>query len=139
MQFKYTAKRIFEDFRNDYPELWRYGTQYYLCGIMTILVKIPTIGVLTYEKKERTNVLTWLERWEDPREKKFRERDNHRKDYEYFVFMLEDIMKTRNLSQQDVSNMTGYSRISINRYLSGQTIPKRSTMREIADALDFDF
>lgn len=139
MRIKYTAKRLFEDFRNDYPELWRYGTHYYLYGIMTILIKIPTVGVLTYEKKECTNVLTWLEHWDDPKEKRFRERENHRKDYEYFIFMLEDIMNTRGLSQRDVSNLTGYSRVSINRYLSGQTIPKRSTMEEIADVLDFDF
>ena len=130
---------LFKDFRRDYPELWRYGTQYQLYDFMTILIKIPTVGVVTYQKRQCDNVLTWLERWEDPNEKRFRKHADHMKDYNYFVCMIEDIMKERDLTQGDIADITGYSRVSINRYMMGKTIPKRETMKEIADILGFEF
>lgn len=138
MKTKYTAAMLFEDFRHDYPELWRYGTQYQLYDFMTILIKIPTVGVVTYQKRQCDNVLKWLEHWEDPAETKNREKENLRKDHEYFLIMLEDIMEDRELTQEDVANITGYSRVSINRYLMGKTKPTYNTMKDIMYKLGFE-
>lgn len=137
MKTKYTARMLFKDFRRAYPELWRYGTEYDLCGFMTIHIKIPTVGVVTYE--HFGDKLTWLERWEDPKEQRRREIESRMKEYGYFKFVVLDKMEFENLSQRDVANITGYSRKSINEYLTGKSIPKRSTMIAITEALGIDF
>jgi transcriptional regulator with XRE-family HTH domain len=49
-----------------------------------------------------------------------------------------DTMDRLGLSQGDVSDITGYSRQSINAYLSGRRIPKLSTMIDITEALGID-
>ena len=133
MKTKYTARMLFKDFRDTYPELWRYGSEFELCGFMTILIKIPTVGVVVYEYFG--NKITWLERWEDPKDLKRRKKELRLKEYDYFKFIVLDKMELEKLSQRDVANITGYSRKSINEYLSGKSIPKRSTMVAIMDAL----
>lgn len=136
MKVKYTARMLFNDFREAYPELWRYGTQYELCDVMTILIQIPTVGKLTY--CYHGDKITWLEHWEDPKAKKAELANKRFDDYSYFLFMLKDIMEYRRLSQSDVADMTGYSRQSINAYLSGRTFPKYDTMKDIMNKLGFE-
>ena len=133
---KYTARMLFRDFRDAYPDLWRRGSDYKLDGYMTILVSIPTVGKLKYEYFG--DRITWLERWEDPRELRRLEKERRTKDYSYFQFVVQEKMDSCGLSQGDISNITGYSRQSINAYLSGRRIPKLSTMIEITEALGID-
>ena len=133
---KYTARMLFNDFRESYPDLWRRGSSYQLVGYMTILICIPTVGKLTYEYfGDRIN---WIEKWDDPREIRRQEEERRMKDYSYFRFAVNERMERLGLSQGDVSDITGYSRKSINAYLTGRSIPKLSTMINITRDLGID-
>ena len=133
---KYTARMLFRDFRNSYPDLWRRGSDYRLVGYMTRLICIPTVGKLTYEYFG--DKITWLERWEDPRELRRLEEERRMKDYSYFQFAVQDKMDTMGWSQRDVADITGYSRKSINAYLTGRSIPRLDTMMDITRTLGID-
>lgn len=133
---KYTARMLFNDFRDDYPELWRRGATYQLHSFMTILIKIPTVGIITYERIPHK--INWIERWDDPRELRRLEEDKRLKDYSYFQFAVQERMYELGLSQGDVADITGYSRKSINAYLTGRSIPKLSTMIKITSDLGID-
>ena len=52
-----------------------------------------------------------------------------------FAKNLKIIMDERNLSQTDLSNITGIGKPSISQYLSGINIPYKSRLAEIANAL----
>ena len=127
---------LFRDFRNAYPDLWRYGTRYQLDGYMKILISIPTVGKLIYDYFG--DKITWLEVWDDPKEIKRIEAEKRDRDYSYFLFAVQDRMDALDLSQGDVADITGYSRVSINKYLTGRTIPRLSTMIDITTALGID-
>jgi DNA-binding XRE family transcriptional regulator len=127
---------LFRDFRDAYPDLWRRGSDYQLIGYMSILVSIPAVGKLKYEYFG--DKITWLERWEDPRATKRLDEERRRKDYSYFQFAVQDKMDELGLSQGDVADITGYSRKSINAYLTGRSIPKLSTMIDITEALGIE-
>ena len=50
---------------------------------------------------------------------------------------LKSLMIERNMSQKELSGLTGLSPASISQYLSGVTgTPKESTLKKIADALE---
>jgi DNA-binding XRE family transcriptional regulator len=134
---KYTARMIFQDFREAYPYLWRRGADYELCDFMTIRIRIPTIGVVEYEYFG--NKLTWLERWVDPNLDRKRDKDNRYVWYEEFVKLIESHMDDYGYTQQDIADISGLSRKSINEYLTGRSIPKVSTMRKICESLRINF
>lgn len=133
---KYTATMLFRDFRNAYPELWCRGCFYELSGHMQILIRIPGKGKVIYEWFG--NKLTWVEHYETDEEIKRKKRTKRVKTYGYFLFRVNEEMEVRNLTQQDIADMSGVSRKSINRYLGERAIPKMSTMRQIASALGID-
>lgn len=129
----YTARMLFRDFRKDYPELWRPGANYQLVNFMTIMIWSPGVGKFTYEWHGKK--IKWIECWEDERENKRIERERRPKLYRYFKCLLEDYMETTGCTQQNIADMTGISRKSINEYLNGRQIPKSSTMYHILDSL----
>lgn len=133
---KYTWKMIFRDFRYAYPELWRSGTVFSPHGFMSILVSIPGRGKLVYEYFG--DKITWLEEWEDEKEIKQKEKEMRPKTYGYFVFIVNEYMKKFGYTQQDIADISGVSRISINKYLTGRSVPKTSTMKKICDSLGID-
>lgn len=133
---KYTAAMLFRDFRDAYPELWRRGCFYELCGYMQIRIHIPHTGKVIYDFFG--DKLTWLERWEDPNETKRKERIYRSDTYDRFVNEVGARMLELDLSQQDIADMTGISRKSINQYLGGRAIPKLSTMQHICKTLNID-
>jgi len=53
-----------------------------------------------------------------------------------FANNLKTIMQERNLSQTDLSNLTGIGKPSLSQYLSGKHIPHQRRVSEIANALD---
>ena len=132
---KYTATMLFRDFRRAYPQLWCRGCYYELSGHMQILIRIPNKGKVIYEYFG--NKLTWIERWRTPEEERERKKTYRQNIYEDFLDDLNLIMFDRNLTQQDVADMSGISRMSINKYLGRRAIPKMSTMQQIADAVGF--
>lgn len=132
---KYTATMLFRDFRRAYPDLWCRGCYYELSGHMQILIRIPNKGKVIYEYFG--NKLTWIEHYKTDEEIKQKKRTDRVKTYSYFLFRLNEEMEERGLTQQDIADMTGISRMSINKYLGERAIPKMSTMRQIADAVGF--
>ena len=52
-----------------------------------------------------------------------------------FAHNLKTIMQEQNLSQSDLSNLTGIGKSSLSQYLSGQNIPYKKRIAEIANAL----
>ena len=134
---KYTARMLFRDFREAYPELWCRGCYYQLTGFMQITISIPNKGRVIYEYFG--NKLTWLERWKSSDEVRERSKMLRINTYEYFLERVDTEMIERNLTQQDIADMSGISRISINKYLGRRAIPKMSTMKQICDSLGIDF
>ena len=137
MKTKYTARMLFKDFRKAYPELWRYGANYELDGYMKIKIWSPCVGIFTYEYFG--NKIEWLERWDDENKIKEQEREMRPKLYEYFLFMIEEYMKDTGATHQDLADISGISRQSISKYLSGKLIPKTSTMKKICDSIGIEF
>ena len=52
-----------------------------------------------------------------------------------FAHNLKTIMHEQNLSQTDLSNLTGIGKSSLSQYLSGKNTPNRGRIAEIASAL----
>lgn len=133
---KYTARMLFRDFREAYPELWCRGCYYKLSGFMEITISIPNKGKVIYEYFG--NKLTWIDRWENPEEVRRRERNIRDNTYEYFLERVSMKMIERDLTQQDIADMSGISRMSINKYLGRRAMPKMSTMIQICESLGID-
>lgn len=53
-----------------------------------------------------------------------------------FAERLKEVMKEQNLSQSDLSHLTGIGRSSISQYLSGRNIPTLQRQENIAIALN---
>ncbi len=53
-----------------------------------------------------------------------------------FAEKLKEVMKEQNLSQSDLSRLTGIGRSSISQYLSGRNIPTLQRQEDIAIALN---
>jgi transcriptional regulator with XRE-family HTH domain len=53
-----------------------------------------------------------------------------------FSQQMKKAMNDQNITQADLSNITGISRSGISQYLSGKNIPHPATVRQIADALN---
>lgn len=54
---------------------------------------------------------------------------------EMFSDRLKAVMKEQNVSQSDLSRITGIGRSNISQYISGINYPRPSAMKQIADAL----
>ena len=52
-----------------------------------------------------------------------------------FAHNLKTVMHEQNLSQTDLSNLTGIGKSSLSQYLSGKNTPNRGRIAEIASAL----
>ena len=53
-----------------------------------------------------------------------------------FAHRLKQTMKERDMTQTDLSRITGLGKSSISQYVSGKNIPSRGNMKIIADALE---
>lgn len=134
---RYTAQNIFKDFRRRHPDMWRRGTNCQLIDHMKILVMAPGLGKFTYEWFG--DKITWIERWVDEKAVKLEEQEMRPKQYTYFVHLVEMYMEANNATQGHVAEAAGVSRQSINKYMTGKSIPKLNTMRKICESLDLEF
>lgn len=133
---KFSWQRIFDDFKKTYPTLWRRGTVFQPYDFMTILVTIPGVGKYTYEYYHKR--LITIEEFEDEESKRWDRIEERERRVENFKVDIPQIMEERNLTQQEISELTGVSRVSINQYLSGNKIPKLSTIEKIYKGLSLD-
>lgn len=129
-------KRLFRSFKEEYSELIARGTNFIPYGYQEILVLIPGKGKLIYNSVGAGGTkIRWIERWTDEKVEKQREREKRPDMYQNFLREIGWYQKNTGASQGDIARLTGVSRKSINKYLSGANTPKVSTMRKIADAL----
>ena len=133
---KFSWRMIFDDFKKTYPALWRRGTVFQPHDFMTILVTIPGVGKYTYEYYHKR--LITIEEFEDEEAKRWDRIEEYERRVEDFKVDIPRIMEERDLTQQDVSELTGISRVSINQYLSGKKTPKLSTIEKIYKGLRLD-
>lgn len=101
---------------------------------------IPRKGKLIYNSVGAGGTkIRWVEGpYEDERELKQMEREMRPDMYQNFLREIDWYQKITGASQGDIARLTGVSRKSINKYLSGVNPPKVSTMRKIVDALGID-
>lgn len=132
-------KRLFRQFKDENPELVRYGTQWFAYGYQTIEICVPRVGKLIFrDNGYYRGIIEWKERWPDEIAEKKRERELRPEMYQNFLREIRWFMNFYELTQGDIAEMTGMSRKSINKYLSGAVAPKVSTMRKICETLGID-
>lgn len=126
-------KRLFRYFKEDYPELWERGTTFEPYAYQEILIRIPTKGKLIYNSVGvDSGKIRWIEKYEKKEEV---DRWNM---YQRFLTEIAYYQDMAGITQVDISRITGISRQSINKYLSGVVCPKVSTMRLMAEKLGID-
>lgn len=131
---RYSWQMLFDDFKKTYPRVWRKGTSYQPNGFMSLLITVPGLGKFTYEYFRKT--LEMVEEFETSSERKTRLQNERNNLLTKFMEEVPKIMKENKISQRALSDMSGVSRQSINKYLSGKKIPKTTTMNQIYDALN---
>lgn len=132
-------RKFMQQFKEDYPNLCTRGMTYEPNGYMEIKIRIPGKGIFIYNPVgTRKTKLKVIERWVDEKEEKRIEREKRSDMYKTFLSMIRFYQKTYGSTQEDIAKLSGISRQSINKYLSGSVIPKVSTMRQICDSLDLD-
>lgn len=132
--------RMYGRFKQDFPELVVRGASFSPNGPYEITIIIPRKGKVVYNpigvKETR---LKWIDGpYEDKLVIKQREREMRPDMYQAFLSEIEYYQKMTGASQGDIARLSGVSRKSINKYLSGVVAPKVSTMRKICEALDID-
>lgn len=132
----YTARMIYDDFRDSYPELWRRGITYGICGYMTIELLIPGVGRFNY--RSDTDSIICLERWEDEKEIKRKEKESRSDMYERFCDIARQYMRDNKMTHQEFADKVRISRQSLSKYLLGDSIPKVSTMRRICECIGYE-
>ena len=132
----YSHHMLFKEFRRRYPQLWRRGTHYELCGNTSIRIRIPTVGILVYEYIGHH--ITWEKRWEDPAVAKNNAKEARFDMYQRFLSEIDIFQKETGVTQKRISEITGISQHSVSKYLSGVVMPKMSTMRLMAERLGID-
>lgn len=133
-------RRMHSNFKADFPDLAVRGSTYSPNGPCEITVDIPHRGILVYTpfgvKETR---IRWINGpYEDERIIKEREREMRSDMYQDFLREIEWYQRMTGASQGDIARISGVSRKSINKYLSGIVAPKVSTMRKICKALEID-
>ena len=127
---RFSWKMVFNDFKKNYPDKWRRGTSYESFDFMTIIVMIPNDGKYKYEYFGKK--LTLIEKYLTRNQRKYLkvfEREEATRD----IFRM---MREKNISQRKLSQLSGISRESINRYHSGFMIPKNSTIDILRKAIE---
>ena len=129
-EYKKMYDCIFEDFKHDYPTFASDIVDWYPCGQMEIVVKQSngnkgiynminhTYGII-YDKNSNSdsNFLDedeWINKFKDKLNKK---------------------MRMFGMNQDELSELTGISRVSINKYINGKAIPNTYNLDKIAWAL----
>ena len=127
---RFSWKMVFNDFKEHYPDKWRRGTSYESSDFMSIIVMIPNDGKYKYEYFGKK--LTLIEKQLTRNQRKYLkvfEREEAARD----IFRL---MREKNISQRKLSQLSGISRESINRYHSGFMTPKNSTIDILRKAIE---
>lgn len=129
-------EKLFGRLMRDHPELKKYGTYWEPHGFQEIKVYIPSKGVLIYNEAGTTSGnIIWIEKYIDDKAIKQEERKMRSGMYQKFLSEIYTYQRKTGATQVEIAELTGISRQSINKYMSGIKIPKVSTMRRIADSI----
>ena len=122
-------KRLFRQFREEFPSLWEYGTIWEPQGYQEIRIHIPSKGKFIYNEVGTTGgKIVW--------DKLFlNKRVQRQLMYDEFLEELKTYQEEAKLTQGELAEMSGISRQKMNEYLSGRSIPKINTMEKIAKEL----
>ena len=134
---KLTWNKIFNRFKEKYPDLVRRGIDYRPYGYASVEIWIPTIGHIVYDYD--TNEIEWLERLTDPETAKRLECDNRLNMYDEFRSFVIRYLRDNNMTHQEFADMVHISRRSLSLYLNGDSIPKTSTMERIGRIIGSEF
>ena len=124
------AKKIFDEFRDLYPEYWRRGTTYCEIDDDSIEIRIPQVGKLIYDNYY--DEIKWIERCESAKE------EDRSELYQYFVEVVKNYIDEYGVTQQEFADYVGISRQMLSKYLNGDSIPKIDTMRRICKIINVD-
>ena len=127
---RFSWKMVFDDFKKHYPDKCRKGTSYSGLEHMAIVVYIPEDGKYKYEYFG--SKLTLIEKYLSRRQLKVLhafEREEAMRD----VFKN---MRTKGISQSELSRLSGISRQSINRYKSGTRTPTYATIGKLKSIVE---
>lgn len=131
--------QLYNKFLKENPELKICGIHWEHHGYQEIKIYIPRKGVLIYNETGTTaGKITWLDRYADEKIIKQRDREERSDMYQRFLSEIDIYQKRTGASQGTIAEITGISRQSINKYISGIVPPKVSTMRKIANSLGID-
>lgn len=132
-------KHLFQLFRREYPELWNYGTQWKPDEKDSIRIINPRKGEFVYRLVYLNHgIIEWETRWETNVDIRKEEQSIRPGMYQNFLSEITRYQKETGASQGEIASITGMSRKSINKYLSGSVMPKVSTMRQIAEKLNLN-
>lgn len=135
MDYKWMNSTIAR-FKQTYPNLIKRGTSYEPYYKNSMIVRIPTVGKLIYDKID--NKVTWLEHGEDNEELRRREKERRPELYEQFRYIVEHYLRDNRMTHQQFADLVGVSRQSLSKYLNGDAIPKISTMKRICKTINID-
>ena len=133
MSNKTTWDMIFSDFKQRHPNLARKIIYWEPHSPATIFIRFDDIMTITYNYDTHKVVIL-----SDSNVKARDKRSARDRLVEDFKTRIHKTMKERHLTQQNVSDLSGISRESINKYLSGKKTPKVSTMQKIYKSLGID-
>lgn len=134
---KLTWNKIFNRFKEKYPDLVRRGIDYRPYGYATVEIWIPTIGRIVYDYD--TNEIEWIERYNDPDTLKRVKYDRRLDMYYKFRSTVIQYLRDNDMTHQEFADMVNISRRSLSLYLNGDSIPKTSTMDRIGKVIGFNF
>lgn len=121
--------RIFKTFENRYQHLVDRMVDWYPSGRneFTVVLNDGTEVVYNYvDDKTRRSYIPKYDNSEVSEESWSKE----------FGIRLYKIMNERGISQNELSEMTGISKVSLSKYMNGKAIPSAYNARRIARALD---
>lgn len=128
MSYKITWDSILSEFEFEYPELAKKVIDSYPSGQMELTVKLDDGNKLAYDYLMKTVRTIY-----NPKdESDYMPEDIYRKS---FAAKLYNKMRVNGISQEELADMVGVSRVSMSSYMNGRSMPNIYILNKLAKAL----
>lgn len=128
MSYKITWDRILSEFEFEYPELAKKVIDSYPSGQMELTVKLDDGVKIAYDYLMKTVRTVY-----DPKDESDHiPEDDYRKS---FAAKLYKKMRVNGMSQEELADMVGVSRVSMSSYMNGHSMPNIYILTKLAKAL----
>lgn len=124
---KDTYRMIADEFEELFPNLSEDVVDYYPTGYLELTLKLSDGTKIRYDHISKT-----YEQMNDPDKSKMTEEEWTKE----FGRRLDRKIKAVCITQEELSKRTNISRISINNYINGKSVPSGYYIHKIADALN---